>query len=414
MPEIVCPNCQHRFEPTDAVRSEIEKDLRQKMTEWQKQKEAALKQKEDALEKSIAENESQLRQKLEAEKKKLQEQLESSLRKQIAGDFEVQLKLLQQQATDSSEKLNTARQKELAFLQRIQEVENKEKELDLQLQKMVMEEKAKLTESIRKEEEQKLQLKETEFKFKLKEMEEKVEQQKRLAEEMKRRAEQGSMQAQGEAMEIVLEELLQQSFPFDKIEEVAKGIRGADCVLTVRNRMGQECGRIMFESKRTQHFTNDWIEKLKTDMRSQGADVAVLVTQAFPKDMTHFGEKEGVWICGFGEVKPLVHILRDGLIKISAAMQSQENKGDKMTMLYSYLTSNEFAEQWKAIREGFLSMQKSIATERNAMEKLWKQREKQLEKVLLNAAHFQGSIEGIAGQEIHLNLLADFENDIEE
>ena len=39
------------------------------------------------------------------------------------------------------------------------------------------------------------------------------------------------------------------------------------------------------------------------------------------------------------------------------------------------------------------------------MEKLWKQREKQLEKVLLSAAHVQGSIEGISGTEVDLNLL---------
>lgn len=410
MPEIVCPNCQHRFEPNDAVRSEIEKGLRQQMMDWQNQKEASFKQREEALQKSIAQNEEKLAQQLATEKQKLQLQIETNLRKQIAGDYDVQMQLLQKQATESAQKLDDARQKELAFLKRIQDVESKEKELDLQLQKMLLEEKAKLTETIRKEEEDRQQLKDTEYKLKLKELEEKVEQQKKLAEEMKRRAEQGSMQAQGEAGEVILEEQLQQAFPFDKIEEVAKGVRGADCLLTVRNRLGQDCGRIIFESKRTQHFSNDWIEKLKADMRSQGADAAILVTQAFPKDMKQFGEREGIWICGFSEVTPLVMLIREGLIKIAAALQSQENKGDKMAMLYSYLTSNEFGEQWKAIREGFVSMRNSIAKERDAMERLWKSREKQLEKVLLNMAHFKGSIEGIAGQEVHLNLLDDIDN----
>ncbi|MBS1934202.1 MAG: DUF2130 domain-containing protein, partial [Bacteroidetes bacterium] len=120
----------------------------------------------------------------------------------------------------------------------------------------------------------------------------------------------------------------------------------------------------------------------------------------------HFGEKNGVWICSFTEVRALVHVLRDGILKIYNAAKSQENRGDKMHLLYDYLTSNEFGEQWKAIREGFMSMKQSIQRERDAMEKLWKAREKQLEKVLLNAAHIRGSIEGIAGQDsIDMNLL---------
>jgi hypothetical protein len=147
-------------------------------------------------------------------------------------------------------------------------------------------------------------------------------------------------------------------------------------------------------------------------MRSQGADLAVLVTSVLPKDLSRFGEKEGVWICGFDEVKPLVHVLRDSIMRIAALTRSQENKGEKMQMLYSYLTSNEFGEQWKAIREGFMAMKQSIEKERDTMERLWKAREKQLERVLLNATHIKGSIEGIAGQDaIQMNLLDNPDND---
>ncbi len=122
--------------------------------------------------------------------------------------------------------------------------------------------------------------------------------------------------------------------------------------------------------------------------------------------MERFGEKDGVWICSFNEIKSVAYMLREGVVKVFNASKSQENKGDKMHMLYDYLTSNEFASQWKAIREGFMSMKLSIQKERDAMEKLWKAREKQLEKVLLNAAHVRGSIEGISGLDaVDLNLL---------
>jgi hypothetical protein len=186
---------------------------------------------------------------------------------------------------------------------------------------------------------------------------------------------------------------------------VGKGVRGADCVQTVRNQFGQECGRIIYESKRTTAFGGDWIDKLKKDMRAQGVDVAVIVTQCYPKGMDCFGERDGVWICSFDEVKAVSYILRDGVIKLANMAKAQDNKGDKMHLLYDYLTSSEFSEQWKAIREGYMSMRLSIQKERDAMEKLWKAREKQLEKVLLNAAHIKGSIEGIAGSDmIHLSL----------
>ena len=223
---------------------------------------------------------------------------------------------------------------------------------------------------------------------------------------MKRKAEQGSMQLQGEVQEIALEEILRNNFPFDVITEVGKGVRGADCIQLVRNNFGQECGKIIYESKRTENFGADWIEKFKKDMRSTGADVAVLVTKTMPKEMECFGLKDGIWICTFSDVKALANVLRDGIIRIYSSAKSQENKGDKMHLLYDYLTSNEFSEQWKAIREGFFAMKIGIQKERDSMERLWKSREKQLEKVLLNSAHVKGSIEGIAGQDsIDMSLL---------
>lgn len=240
--------------------------------------------------------------------------------------------------------------------------------------------------------------------LKTKELEKQLEDQKKLVEEMRRKVEQGSMQLQGEAQELILEEMLRQHFPFDLIEEVSKGVRGADCIQIVRNQFGQECGKIIYESKRTQNFGGDWIEKLKADMRNVGADIAVIVTQTMPKEMPKFGEKEGVYICNFHEAVGIAGILRNAILKLAESKKSQENKGDKMVMLYDYLTSNEFIEQWKAIREGFMNLKLSIQKERDAMERLWKQREKQLEKILLNSVHIQGSIEGIAGSNIDFLL----------
>jgi hypothetical protein len=370
------------------MRKEIERQLRGKLVDWQKQREK------------------QYETQLEDEKNKFQKEVEENLRKNIASDYENKLRMLQDNERESQEKLKEARQQQLEFLKKEQELKNREAELELSVQKKLQSEREKIAGEIRHLEEQRIIAKETEFQLRMKEMEEKLEAQRKLAEEMTRRAEQGSTQLYGETQELALEEMLKTAFPFDMVTEVGKGVRGADCIQTVRNNFGQECGRIIYESKRRQNFSNEWIDKLKKDMRSIGADVAVLVTSVMPKEMDCFGIREGVWVCNFSEVKALAGVLRDGVVRVFATAKSNENKGDKMHLLYGYLTSNEFAEQWKAIREGFMSMKLSIQKERDAMEKLWKSREKQLEKVLLNAAHIRGSIEGISGMEqVDLHLL---------
>jgi hypothetical protein len=376
---IHCPKCNHAFEPGDSIREEVQNELRGQMKEWQKQKEvetAAL---------------------IEAEKKKMHGELENNLKKNIALEYEAQLQQFQKNATEAETKLQAARAKEVAFLQKEQDLKTKEAELEVTLQRQLIEERGKLQVQLAKEESEKNNLKEQQFAMRTKELEKQIEDQKKLVEEMRRKQEQGSMQLQGEVQELMLEELLQTTFPFDKIEEVGKGVRGADCIQVVRNQFGNESGKIIYESKRTKDFANEWIEKLKSDMRTLGADVAIIVTQTLPKDMDRFGEKDGVYICTFTEVRSVALLLRNALLKIAEAKKSQENKGDKMVMLYDYLISSEFSEQWKAIREGFMSMKLSIQKERDTMEKLWKAREKQLEKVLLNAAHIKGSVEGIAG-----------------
>lgn len=387
---VTCPKCQHHFEPTDAIREEVEKELRGKMTDWQKKKE---------------EETAQL---LEVQKQKLQIEITEQLKKNIASDYELKIKLMQENETKMQQQANEFRQKELDFLKKIQDIQTKEAELELELQRKLNAEREVIKQQIQKEELERISIKDQEHQLKVKELEKQIEDQRKLAEEMRRKAEQGSMQMQGEVQELLLEELLKASFPFDVISEVGKGVRGADCIQTVRNNVGQEAGKIIYESKRTTSFAAEWIEKLKADMRSQGADIAIIVTQTFPKDMDRFGEKDGVYICSFQEVRSVALLLRNALLKVHDVRKSQVNKGDKMTLLYDYLIGNEFGEQWKAIGEGFRQMRQSIQKERDAMEKLWKSREKQLEKILLNAMHIKGSIEGIAGSDsINLDLLQD-------
>lgn len=406
--EIKCPGCGHTFPMEEAMTEEYKKELREKMLLFTRQKEDEYQRRLDELSRREQDKQLEFDRKLIEEKNRIQLALEANIRKTISEDFENKLRLLETAKSDSEEKLKLARQKELDFLKKEQELEAKKAEMEIDLQRRLQQQRNEVAEQVRKQENEKNQIKETDFQLRVRELEKQLEDQKKLAEEMKRKADQGSVQLQGEAQELILEDLLKMTFPFDIISEVGKGVRGADCIQTVRNQFGQECGRIIYESKRTKDFAGDWIEKLKKDMRSMGMDVAVIVTQCYPKGMDCFGEKDGVWICSFDEARAVAYILRDSILKLYNATRSEENKGEKMHMLYDYLTGTEFSEQWKAIREGFMSMKLSIQKERDAMERLWKSREKQLEKVLLNAAYIRGSVEGIAGTDsIQLNLTDD-------
>ncbi|QNR83317.1 DUF2130 domain-containing protein [Pedobacter riviphilus] len=409
--EIKCPNCAHVFPMEEAMAEDYKKELREKAAAYARQKDEEYQRKLQVFESEKQQQLKAFEAKLAEEKAKLKDNLEENLRKSISADFETKLQILEGNAKDNAEKLKLAREKELEFLRREESLKVKEEEMELAFQRKMQEQRNELVEQIRKQEAEKNSIKDTEHQLRLKELEKQLDDQKKLAEEMKRKAEQGSMQLQGEVQELILEELLRSNYPFDLIEEVGKGVRGADCVQVVRNQFGQECGKIIYESKRTKDFGGDWIEKLKKDMRSMGIDVAVIVSQCYPKGMDCFGQRDGVWICSFEEVNAVAYVLREGILRLAGAVKSQENRGEKMHMLYDYLMGAEFSEQWKAIREGFMSMKLSIQRERDAMERLWKAREKQLEKVLLNATHIRGSIEGIAGSDSVQLSLTDEDDD---
>jgi hypothetical protein len=393
---IKCPNCKHEFPIGNALAEEIETDIRGKYLKRyseDKQKleaEKAQLAKESEQVKLFAENQEALL----ADKLKLAKvQLQQDAIKKAASEMQLQMDTLNKELTEKSHKLKESQQKELELMQKEKQLKEREESQNLDMEKKMLERQKEIEERVKKMESERTELK-------IKELEKKLADQIVLAETMQRKAEQGSMQLQGEVQELALEELLRSTFPFDTIEEVAKGTRGADCVQLVKNNLAQACGKIIYESKRTKAFTNEWIEKLKLDMRNQQADIAVIVTEVLPKDMDTFGFKDGVWICRFSDVKALSFLLRDSLLKIHIALVSQENKGDKMHMLYDYLTGTEFRQNIEAVVEGFNSLKDSISKERLQMEKLWKEREKQLEKVLINTVQFYGSIKGIAGSAV--------------
>jgi hypothetical protein len=410
---IKCPNCGTDIDVNEVLYHQLESQLKRKNMAEQKKFQAEIEAKrreyKEALDKlksqeeTIKEQQKRFDEELKkATQKRLKEErlkLQKELKQELENEQKESLELLQNELKEKSQKLQELNRTKVE-LQRLQ---REKEELEL---KIKAEAEERLNERL-KEERQKIQktLEESnELKFRQKE-----EQLKQLQEQLKiaqRKAEQGSMQLQGEVQELAIEEYLQKKFPFDVIEEIKKGARGADCLQIVHTREIQNCGNIYYESKRTKEFQKSWIEKFKNDMREKGADIGVLVTATMPNGMDRLTLLDGIWICSFEEFKSLSFVLRDSLIKVAQAKRSEENRTDKMSLLYNYLTSNEFKMHVEAIVEGFTTMQEDLDKEKRAMARIWKQREKQLEKVLDNTIGLYGSIKGIAGDAIgHVKAL---------
>jgi len=337
--------------------------------------------------------------KVEEDCRKKEKELREAATKKAEEETAERLQLAREEAERQKEKAREAAQREVDFLKRLQEAEEQKEALEVKMKKAMLEEQQKLREQMQKDLEERAKLRDEEAQMRIREKDKQLEDQRRLIEEMKRKAEQGSMQLQGEVQELALEELLRAAFPFDTVSEVPKGINGADCILTVRNKFGQECGCILFESKRTQMFNAEWIGKLKKDMIPCNASLAIIVSQVLPKDMDRFGERQGVYLCTFLEVKSLVEVLRTHVIAHHELRKSQENKGDKMERLYEYLTSSEFMQKWNVMRENFQSFRAALMKEHDAYMKNHAKKQRMLEAIINSSSLISGDFQAIAGMD---------------
>ncbi|MCH8234280.1 MAG: DUF2130 domain-containing protein [Bacteroidetes bacterium] len=398
--QIKCPNCGTSIDVQDILAHQLEDEIKQKfqsqLADEKKKYEAEFenlnKAKEEFEQKKKLENElfqERMDQQLKEAKKAIEEKMKEKLQEEQSEQFND----LQKELNEKSEKIKELNRTKAEIEKLKREKAELKEAVEADAQKKLNEALLAEREKIKKTEEERNELR-------FKELEKQLEDQRNLTQEMKRKQEQGSMQLQGEVQELAIEEWLAAQFPLDTIEEIKKGARGGDCIQIVNTRTRQNCGTIYYESKRTKDFQPSWIEKFKADIRDKGAHIGVLVTEVMPSDMDRMGLRDSVWICNYEEFKGLCAVLRESIVQLSKAVSSQENKGDKMHMLYDYLTSNTFSMQIEAIVDGFSQMKSDLESEKRSMQRIWKQRDKQIEKVITNTIDMYGSIKGIAGNAV--------------
>jgi hypothetical protein len=399
--KITCPTCNTELDVEEVLEKRIRQEEQQKFnaelatkeSEFKKkesalaQQAAAVKEQAAALEKQVAE---QVAQKTQAELARREKEIAKQTEEKIKSSYEVQLKSLTEDAAESKKQLQGLKTAQI-------ENERLKRQIDSQKQDFELEYEKKLSLKLKEEGDSIVKREAERNEKQVAELQKQLADAKKAAEDAVRKAEQGSQQLQGEVQELLIEDFLRATFPTDEIGEVKKGVSGADVKQIVRNQIGLESGTILYESKNTQTFQKDWIEKLKTDAEKEKADIAVLITKTMPKGMEHLGLMNGVWVCSVSEFKGLVFVLRENIIKLAEVRMAQTNKGDKVQMLYDYLTDVKFAEQIRRVVLGFKELQEGYEKEKKAQQKIWMKRDAQLEMMFRNTTDFITQIQVIAG-----------------
>jgi len=402
-PTITCPNCKTEIKLTESLaapliestRRDFETRLALKDTDIAK-KEDALREREEAVLKAKQAIEDQVAEKLIAERAKIVSEESKKAKLALQSDIDQKAKELaelQDVLTQRNAKLAEAQQAQADLIRQKRELDDAKRELELTVEKRVQDGLLATREQAKKEAEEGL-------KFKVMEKEQTIASMQAQIEELKRRAEQGSQQLQGEVQELELESLLRAKFPRDTIEPVPKGEYGGDALQRVIGPLGQVCGTILWESKRTKNWSDGWLVKLRDDQRTAKADIAIIVSQILPKSVEAFDLIDGIWVTNTKSLVSVAVALRHSLIEVASARQALEGQQTKTEMVYQYLTGPRFRHRVEAIVEAFSSMQEDLDREKKAITKQWAKREEQIERVMTATAGMYGDLQGIAGKSI--------------
>lgn len=410
---INCPHCSAHFPLQDALTHQL-------IDRYASEYDALLSRDRDSLQKSISkELERKQARELESKLSELKGQLEESQAQAASAtqkletakakaveaaraEAQQEAKALQEELAAKEKKLTEFRNAELALRKQQKALEEKQADMELELARKFEAEKESIESKIRDS-----------FSMREAELKKKIADAQKSNEELTRKLEQGSQQLQGEVLELELEDTLRQSYPFDDIQEVKKGMRGADVVHAVHLRSGTPCGKIIWETKRAENWSAAWVGKLKEDQQAAGADIAVLVSTAFPAGLNDpMALYEGVWLVSPKLAKGLAEALRTVLIESQRQRSITAGKGEQMEALFDYICSSQFAQRVRSIVEGYEEMYDDLEREKRAMQRLWKKREGQIGRISNQMVSICGELQGISSSSLpHLDSIATLELD---
>lgn len=400
-PQIVCPKCGTAIKLTESLaapliaktRKQFEQKLADKEAEYG-QREASLRRSQKALAKARVAIDDEVTRRLQDARAEIAETEAQKARLALATDLDQRdrhLAELKRHLDANNAKLAEAQKAQADVLRKVRELDDAKREVELSVEKKVQQSLTAVRASARAEAEDALMAK-------VAEKEAQIYGMQRQIEELRRKADQGSQQLQGEVLELRLETLLRERFPNDLIEPVPKGDFGGDILHRVINPAGVRCGTILWESKQTKAWNENWLRKLRDDQRAANAEIALLVSHTLPKNIENFDLIDNIWVTKLRFAVPLATALRQTLIDVASHRQAAAGQRTKIELVYQYLTGPGFRHRIEAIVEAFSAMQDDLERERKALTRSWAKREQQLKAVLISTAGLYGDLQGIAGR----------------
>jgi hypothetical protein len=377
----------------ETVRRDYEQRLSQKDADISK-REKLLNERAESVEKAKQNLDQQVEQKLQLERVRIAAEEAKKAKLALGADLDQKAKEinnLQDVLKQRDIKLGEAQKAQAELIRKARELDDARRELDLTVAKRVQADLSTERDKAKKEAEE-------ELKLKVMEKDQTITAMQKQIEDLKRRAEQGSQQLQGEVQEMELESLLAAKFPRDTIQPVPKGEFGGDVLQRVVGPLNQVCGTILWECKRTKNWSDGWLPKLREDQRTAKAEIAVIISQALPKEVETFGFVEGVWVADPKVTLPVAMSLRQTLIEVASVRQVAEGQQTKMEMIYGYLTGPRFRQRIQAIVEAFSSMREDLDREKKVITRQWAKREEQIDRVMQATVGMYGDLQGIAGK----------------
>jgi hypothetical protein len=403
--DITCPKCAHHFPLSESIaRQTIERyesEFDEVFSAQKKELEASIeKEAKRKATKQFAEEISQLQEKLTDSKtaveeaKKLIAKAQVDAKAKAQQEYEFEKKAYEEEILEKNNKINEFRTQELSLLKQKREMEEQQANMANELQHKLEEERTKIFTQISASEALRYSMMEAEYK-------KKIEDAQKANEDLRRKLDQGSQQLQGEVLELELEHVLTTSFLHDQIDEVKKGQRGADVLHTVRTPQGIECGKIIWEAKRAENWTDKWLHKLKDDQQEAKAEIAVLVTTVMPRGVDEVIVRIGdVWVVSPHVIRPVAEMLRVVLLEANKLKMVNTGRNEKMELLYNYLSSAQFSQKVRTMLEAFETMRNDLEAEKRAMQKIWSKRQTQIERVTISMTSVVGELQGIAHEAI--------------
>jgi hypothetical protein len=394
---ITCPQCGKPIAITETLHHQLTASVRKEYDDKLATQEQMFSEREQqiaARTREVEEKERGIEDRVQTALASEREKQKAVLAKEARAEAERVLAVEMQDLRDAlhtkEEKLEQARQTEIAMRKRERDLEERAKDIELEVARKMDAERKRVEEDTARR-------MADEYRMKVAEDEKKMHDLMRQIEELKRKAEQGSQQTQGEVQELELEKELAALFPIDTIQPVPKGMQGADVLQEVIANSGNRCGAIIWESKRTKNWSDGWIAKLKEDQRAARAEVAIIVTQSLPRDMRTFGFLDGVWVTNYTCFYGLAVAMRQRMMELAFTKAMAASKNERADVLFHYLTGVEFRQRVEAIIEAFSDMRSELDKEKRMFERSWSKREKQLQAVLLNTSGMYGDLQGLIG-----------------